>query len=92
MKIGHEGTANLGMAAAAVLKQKQRELSKFPEVRAIDDRSAMPPPRKRPARARIARCVDIVFCGTSISLANSPAGMLSGSLLTSRRKVSSRVA
>ena len=43
------------------------------------------------ARARMARCVDIVFWGTSIRRASSPAGTPSGSRATSRRKVWSRV-
>jgi hypothetical protein len=43
------------------------------------------------ARDRTARCADMVFCGTSIRRASSPAGTPSGSRATSSRNVSSRV-
>jgi hypothetical protein len=44
-----------------------------------------------PARESVARCADIVFCGTSSIRANSPAGTPSGSCLTKARNVSSLV-
>src|SRR3546814_1371120 len=47
--------------------------------------------RTRPARARIARCADMVFCGTSRLRAISPAARPSGSWRTNSRNVSSRV-
>src|ERR1700730_2052592 len=44
-----------------------------------------------PARDRIERCEDMVFCGTAIALAISPAASPSGSCLTNNRNTSSRV-
>src|SRR5438105_1157089 len=44
-----------------------------------------------PARARIERCDDIVFCGTASDLAISPAASPSGSCFTSNRNTSSLV-
>lgn len=45
-----------------------------------------------PAFARIDRCADMVFCGTPIRRANSPAGTPSGSRVTRSRNVCRRVA
>src|ERR1700728_2570128 len=44
-----------------------------------------------PARDKIARCADMVFCGTASALAISPAARPSGSCFTSSRNTSSRV-
>lgn len=44
-----------------------------------------------PARDRMFRCADMVFCGTSSARAISPAGSPSGACFTSSRNVSRRV-
>src|ERR1700728_2782215 len=44
-----------------------------------------------PARDKIARCADMVFCDTARALAISPAASPSGSCFTSSRNTSSRV-
>src|ERR1700688_4457728 len=44
-----------------------------------------------PARDRIDRCDDMVFCGTASALAMSPAASPSGSCFTNSRNTSSRV-
>ena len=45
----------------------------------------------RPARVSVARCVDMVLCGTARCRAMPPAGSPSGSCSMRRRKTSSRV-
>src|SRR3954467_2593748 len=44
-----------------------------------------------PARDRIARCDDMVFCGTASALAMSPAASPSGSCFVNNRNTSRRV-